>query len=61
MEWRNSLGINNTDIVFLYAGKLEYKKAPELLLSAFRKISYPNAHLIILGNGPLEIKLKRKI
>lgn len=60
LEWRNSLGINNTDVVFLYAGKLEYKKNPGLLIRAFIQIQPPKIHLIILGNGPLEKRLKNK-
>lgn len=58
--WRKSLGINRNDIVFLFAGKLEYKKDPDLLIKAFKKIFNAGIHLIILGNGPLEKKLKRK-
>lgn len=58
--WRKSLGIKETDIVFLYAGKLEYKKSPALLIQAFIKLDCPETHLIILGNGPLEKKLKQK-
>lgn len=60
LEWRYSLGIKNTDVVFLYAGKLEYKKNPSLLIRAFIQIQPPKIHLIILGNGPLEERLKNK-
>src|ERR1035437_9285000 len=60
LEWRYSLGIKNTDVVFLYAGKLEYKKNPSLLIRAFIQIQPPKIHLIILGNGPLEKRLKNK-
>lgn len=56
--WRKDLGIKSTDIVFLYAGKLEYKKDPILLIKAFKKIKRAEVHLIMLGNGPLEKKLK---
>lgn len=59
-NWRKNLGIQENDIVFLYAGKLEYKKDPDLLIKAFIKLNNPETHLIILGNGPLEKKVKLK-
>jgi glycosyltransferase involved in cell wall biosynthesis len=59
LQWRKELGITASDIVFLYAGKLEDKKAPELLIKAFEKILNEEEHLIIVGNGPLEKKLKK--
>ena len=37
-NWRNKLYINYNAIVFLYAGKLESKKNPNLLLTAFKKL-----------------------
>ena len=58
--WRNELGIKKDDVVFLYAGKLEHKKDPGLLINAFKQISRSDIHLIILGNGPLEKELKKK-
>ena len=60
LQWRNSLGISDHDMVFLYAGKLEFKKAPELLIKAFIKLSHSGSHLVIVGNGPLEKKIKDK-
>jgi len=60
VNWRKNLGIQKNDIVFLYAGKLEYKKDPDLLIKAFIKLNNPETHLIILGNGPLEKKIKFK-
>jgi glycosyltransferase involved in cell wall biosynthesis len=58
--WRSELGIKKDDVVFLYAGKLEHKKDPGLLINAFKQIFRPDIHLIILGNGPLEKELKKK-
>ena len=60
IQWRTSLGIRNTDIVFLFAGKLEDKKDLELLINAFKLIADTAVHLIVIGNGPLESKLKSK-
>lgn len=59
---RNSLGINKEAILILFAGKLESKKNPELLLKAFMKIyerqATKNIHLLFIGNGVLENSLK---
>ncbi len=59
IEFRNSLNINESDFVFLFAGKLEPKKNPELLLEAFILASFDkNIHLVFVGNGELEKSLK---
>jgi len=61
LEIRHSLNINESDFVFLFAGKLEYKKNPEILLEAFISASFDkNIHLVIVGNGELETILKSK-
>jgi glycosyltransferase involved in cell wall biosynthesis len=57
-EWRKQLGIAEDNIVFLYAGKLESKKAPDLLLEAFLSINVEGIDLVICGNGQLGNKLK---
>lgn len=43
--------------VFLFAGKLEQKKDPEILLRLFKN-KIEDANLVIVGNGPLEQDLK---
>lgn len=60
LDWRNRLGIKDTDLVFLYAGKLENKKSPGLLINAFKEVAASNIHLIIIGNGALEKKIKTR-
>lgn len=55
---REELGINSNEILILFAGKLESKKSPLLLLEAFLQMDNPNAHLLFLGNGALENQLK---
>ncbi|MDX2195603.1 MAG: glycosyltransferase family 4 protein [Cytophagales bacterium] len=55
---RTKLGIKNTHKVILFAGKLEPKKNPILLLKAFLKVNRHDVHLIFVGNGVLENKLK---
>ena len=59
-NFRQQLGINETDTVFLFAGKFESKKNPELLLDAFCQIDHSNAYLVMVGNGQLEDHLKAK-
>lgn len=60
-EIRQTLKINESDFVFLFAGKLEPKKNPELLLESFIAASFEkNIHLVFVGNGELESRLKSK-
>jgi glycosyltransferase involved in cell wall biosynthesis len=56
---QKDLGINEQDLVFLFAGKLELKKNPQILINAFLKLNDPNSHLVILGSGELEFELKK--
>ena len=60
-DWRKELSIAEDTKVFLFAGKLEPKKDPELLIRAFLKLhqKYPQTHLVIVGNGILEESLKQ--
>jgi glycosyltransferase involved in cell wall biosynthesis len=60
-EWRKELSIAEDAKLFLFAGKLEPKKNPELLIRAFLKLhqQYPNLHLVIVGNGILEQTLQQ--
>ena len=60
IEWRRRLNIANDVLTFLFAGKLEAKKDPELLIRAFLAIQKPDSTLIIVGNGVLENNLKKK-
>ena len=59
-KWRRDLGIGETTRVFLFAGKFETVKNPEILINAFLQISNTNKdiHLVMLGNGTLDSKLK---
>jgi glycosyltransferase involved in cell wall biosynthesis len=69
---RESIGVDKEDILILFAGKLELKKNPELLLEAFVQLDKQNktdfstpfemtrsrrVHLLFVGNGVLEEKL----
>jgi len=58
---REQLNIKTNDILILFAGKLEPKKNPALLLTAFLELDIENVHLLFVGNGKLENVLKSKV
>lgn len=61
--WRRELGIGDDDRVVVFAGKLEPKKAPGVLLDAFLTYaaSAPRrSHLAVVGSGPLEAALRER-
>ena len=58
-DWRRKLGIKPEAIVILFAGKLQDKKNPGLLLDAFRALN-GDSYLVFVGNGELESELKAK-
>lgn len=55
---REKLGIDENDILILFAGKLEEKKSPIELLIAFLALKKTGLHLLFVGNGPIENELK---
>ena len=57
---RQDLGIPGNGVTFLFAGKLEKKKNPMLLLHAFVQMNNLDAYLIIVGNGELAETLKQE-
>ena len=57
--WRNELGIPDAALVFLFAGKLEPKKDPLLLIKAFQEIEQADIRLLLVGNGVLETEAKQ--
>lgn len=59
--FRNKLGLAPGEILILFAGKLEPVKNPALLLAAFQELNIPRTHLLFVGNGQLEEKLKATI
>jgi len=58
--WRKELQIPEDAILFLFAGKLEIKKNPFILIQAFKAIENNSIRLLIVGNGLLEQELKRE-
>lgn len=60
-DWRKGLGIDDDATAVLFAGKLEAKKAPDLLLEAFLRHSRTaHDHLIFVGTGPMEGELRMR-
>jgi glycosyltransferase involved in cell wall biosynthesis len=58
-KWREMLGIEPDAVVFLFAGKLQSKKNPLLLLDAFEALN-DASHLVFVGSGEMEAMLKDK-
>lgn len=58
---RQKLALQPDDILVLFAGKLEEKKDPAILLDAVTQINdHPKLHLLFTGSGHLENSLKLK-
>ena len=55
---RQNLGIADQDIVYLFVGKLEPRKAPDLLIEAFKRVDSAKTHLIVVGTGVMESWLR---
>ena len=55
---KQEFSIQETDITIIFCGKFQDKKNPFLLLEAVKELSINNLHLIFVGNGKLESKLK---
>lgn len=55
---RKQLHIPENETVYLFVGKLESKKQPEMLARAFRELSDSSKHLLFIGSGDLEKGLK---
>ncbi len=58
-HWRRERGIGPEATVILFAGKLQAKKNPVLLLDAFASLDV-ESHLVFVGNGDLEAELKSR-
>lgn len=59
-QWRQELGIGTDERVVVFVGKLESKKAPDVLLDAFLRLPVGAAHLAFCGTGPLEEELRAR-
>lgn len=59
-SWRKELGYREDDIVLLFAGKLEPKKDPGILLELLKRMGNSRIKVLMVGNGELENELKGK-
>jgi glycosyltransferase involved in cell wall biosynthesis len=57
IQWQQDLGIKKEDIVFLYAGKFESKKDPEILIQAANHLNSDKYKFIFAGDGILKNQL----
>ncbi len=59
---RAALGLGDDQVAIGFVGRLAAQKAPARLLDAFSRVapSYPNARLVMVGEGPLESGLKSR-
>lgn len=55
LQWKKELGILPAKLTVLFAGKLEPKKNPFIIIEAAKAL--PRVHFIIAGNGVLEKEL----
>ncbi|KKI98517.1 glycosyltransferase family 4 protein [Prochlorothrix hollandica] len=58
--WKQELQIAEDNLVILFAGKLEEKKRPLDLLTAFTQANLSNTTLLFVGDGELDNKLKNQ-
>jgi glycosyltransferase involved in cell wall biosynthesis len=58
-EWRNRIGLAESDLVLLFAGKLEPKKNPFFLLEIAKRIPDPRLKIVFAGTGVLETPLRK--
>lgn len=56
--WRYELGFKKDDIVVLFAGKLEPKKSPAIILELAHRLSSMQFKFLLIGNGIMEQGLK---
>lgn len=56
---KQKLRLKDNDILILFAGKLQSKKNPELLIDAVKALQRQDVHLLMVGNGDKEAYLKK--
>jgi glycosyltransferase involved in cell wall biosynthesis len=57
-QLRQEIGLSGNAFVFLFAGKFELKKNPEILMKAAQHTNN-DVHFVFVGNGELELFLKK--
>jgi len=58
-KWRSELGFTEDDLVVLFAGKLEPKKDPAIIMDLAKRMAGTRAKFLLVGNGVMENDLKR--
>jgi 1,2-diacylglycerol 3-alpha-glucosyltransferase len=58
-EARQALGLDTTEPVLLYVGRLDREKNLEFLLSAVARVGIPRARLLLVGRGTQAAALRR--
>ncbi len=58
---KSILGIDETDQLYIYVGLLSGGRGIELLLNAFKNLQDSSKHLLFLGYGDLEAKVKSSL
>lgn len=56
--FRETLGISEQQIIFLYQGGLSEGRGIEILIESFKLVDYNNAVIVFMGYGPLESLIK---
>ncbi|PKN13292.1 MAG: glycosyltransferase family 1 protein [Deltaproteobacteria bacterium HGW-Deltaproteobacteria-4] len=56
--FRNNMGIDERDWLFLVIGELNRNKRPDLVIDAFAALPTKKAHLVFLGEGYLRSRLR---
>jgi len=59
-EWRKQLGLEENDLVVLFAGKLEPRKDPFFFIRLANHLKDPRLKIVLVGNGMLENEMKRE-
>ncbi len=62
-QWRQGITANPNARIILYVGRLSYEKNLEALLAAFKTIEHeePDAHLVLIGDGPARQELEQAL
>jgi glycosyltransferase involved in cell wall biosynthesis len=60
-KWKQELGINENNLVILFAGKFEPKKSPLDLINAFINSRLESVSLLMVGSGVLESEIQELV
>lgn len=60
-DLRASLGLEPDHVAVLHVGRLGREKNLPSVLQAFRTLSHPKAHLVLVGDGPYRQRLEKMV